>query len=116
LLEHLLDNFLLLNEESTNNPLADADCAAGATIGAGNRLLVLSDAPEPHWALLLREPLESGATVATFGRGRCLLDLVEGEHTTWSLDLANLVGLGGVRMTTTVLETLNHDKLQHSYN
>ena len=61
-------------------------------------------------------PLESGATVATFGRGRCLLDLVEGEHTTWSLDLANLVGLGGVRMTTTVLETLNHDKLQHSYN
>jgi len=107
LLENLLDDLLLLNEESTHNPVTDASCAAGATIGTGNRLLVLGQALV-HDRPEVRDPLEDSSTVATLNTGGLLADVVEGEHATRRFDLADLVGLGRVRVTTTVCEALDH--------
>ena len=53
-------------------------------------------------------PLKGRSTVATLDCAGLLGHLVEGEHATRGLHLANLVRLGGVRMTAAVSETLNH--------
>jgi len=65
----------------------------------------------------VRDPLQHVAAVATLDAGGVLADVVEGEHTTRRLNLANLVGLGRVRMTTAVCEALDHAdcKEPHDY-
>lgn len=43
LLHHLLDNLLLLNQEGTDDPVADAVAASGTTVGSLDGLLGLRD-------------------------------------------------------------------------
>jgi len=116
LLQHLLNNLLLLDQEGTHNPLAHTGCTAGTAIGTSNCLLVLCQTLVHHWPHV-RDPLQHVAAVATLDAGGVLADVVEGEHTTRRLNLANLVGLGRVRMTTAVCEALDHAdcKEPHDY-
>merc|ERR1719258_455282 len=93
--------FWLLNEESSHNPLADTPSAARATVGTGDGLLVLGDTLVEVRAKS-GEPLEDFAAVSALDTGSLLAHVVEREHATRRLHLANLVRLGGVRMTTTV--------------
>merc|ERR1711898_62398 len=107
LLEHLLDNLLLLDQEGAHDPLADACGAAGATVGTGHPLLVLGNASVLHGAHA-GKPLESHAAVSALDLGGVLGNLVEGKHATGGLHLANLVRLGGVRVTAAVGKALDH--------
>ena len=116
LLEHLLDNLLLLNQESTDNAVLDAVGASRSTVGALDGLLgagnlgVLAGAEggntlELGTAVLgivnsLSPNTVSISTYTALGGSALLLDVQVTELTTGSLDDADLLALGVVWRTS----------------
>lgn len=116
LLEDLLDNLLLLNEESTDNAVLDAVGASRTTVGALDGLLGAGDGGVFAGAER-RDTGELGAAVLSsvsaglrhagalhtytaLGSSALLLDVKVTELTTGSLDHADLLAPGVVGGTT----------------
>jgi len=107
LTEESLDDLLLLKKESTNNALTNGGSREDTTVDAGDGALSLGKR-------LVLEGAESGDTIellagiSALGDGCLLADVLEGELATGGTDLGNTVGLGVVRLTATISNTLNH--------
>ena len=109
LLEHLLDDLLLLDQESTDNAVLNAVGASRSAVsaldgllGAGN-LGVLAGAEGG-------DTLELGTTVTALGGSALLLDVQVTELTTGSPDNADLLALGVVWRTSPVGESVGRHR------
>lgn len=116
LLEHLLDDLLLLDQESTDDAVLDAVCASRSTVGALDGLLGAGDGGifagteggdtselgSAVLAMVSKKALASswGSTYTALGGSALLLDVQVTELTTGSLDDANLLALGVVWRTS----------------
>ena len=104
LLEHLLDDLLLLDEEGTDDPVLDAVCASRATISTLDGLLGAAD-------LCVFAGTESGDTgeldtaVTTLGSGALLLDVEISELASGSLDYADILARGVVGRSSAVCKS-----------
>ena len=94
LLEDLLDELLLLNEESAENAILDARVAAGATVSAVDLAAALGHLGHLGGADALDTVQGLAAVTALDGTG-VLAEVVHVQLATL-LDQLDLVGLGGV--------------------
>ena len=102
--QKLLDGFLLLEEEGSDNALADAGSAAAAAVCPGNSLLPLLEV-SVGTAL---EVLDSGKADLAIGATRALGLLDDGlgnKLATRSTDGGGLLGLGVVRVASNASDT-----------
>ena len=102
--QKLLDGFLLLEKEGSDNALADAGSAAAAAVCPGNSLLPLLEV-SVGTAL---EVLDSGKADLAIGATRALGLLDDGlgnKLATRSTDGSGLLGLGVVRVASNASDT-----------
>lgn len=95
LLQHSLDNLLLLNQERSDNSLLDTVGASRATVSSLDGLAGLGDVGVLSWSQRGNTG-QGNATVATLDLGRLLLDVLGDQLSTWGLDDLDLVGSGVV--------------------
>lgn len=96
-LQHSLDDLLLLNQERSDNSLLHAVGASGATVRSLHGLVGLG-----HLSVLSRSQRgntgQSNATVTALDLGSLFLDVLGHQLSTWGLDDLDLVGSGVVWM------------------
>ena len=105
LLENLLDNLLLLNQESTDNAVLDTSGAAGTTVGTADVLLGAGDLGV-FTGTKGGNTRELDATVTALGSSALLLDVEVPELAAGGLDNADLVGPRVVRVPSPVLQSV----------
>lgn len=103
ILQHSLDNLLLLDQESSDNSLLNTVGTSGTTVGSLDGLLGLGDLSVLSWSQG-SDTLQSDTTVTTLGGGSLLLQVLGNQLTTWSLNDSNLVRLGVVCLLVLVWE------------
>lgn len=95
ILQHSLDDLLLLNQESSDNSLLDTVGASRTTVSSLDSLLGLGDLSVLSWSQG-GDTLQRDTTVTTLWSGSLLLQVLSDQLTTWGLDDSDLVGLGVV--------------------
>jgi len=105
LLEDLLDDLLLLDQESTDDAVLDAAGASRSTVGALDGLLGAGDLGVLAGAEG-GDTLELGTAVTALGGSTPLLDVQVTEFTTGGLDDADLLAPGVVGRATPVGESV----------
>ena len=106
-LEDLHDDLLFLNKESTNNLFTDGLVAQNTSVSPEDLLVsetVSGAFAGPHWL----DTLELDTGHGALGHGWSLLQVLEDQFTTGCSNGAPSVGLGVVRQSPTVSDTLNH--------
>ena len=104
LLEHLLDDLLLLDEEGPDDAVADALVAAGSAVGAADLPLPLLEVLEVG-GLVVLDAGEGGVAVSAVGALVLLGDDVGGVAASGGLHLCYEVRPGGVRVTRALLDS-----------
>jgi len=105
LLHDLLDNLLFLNQERANHTVLDAVGTPGTTVGALDSLLWSGDAGV-FARTQSRDTGEFDAAVTAFWCSALLLQVKISELASGSLNNADLVRLGVVRLSPTVGESV----------
>jgi hypothetical protein len=106
LLEHLLDDLLLLDQESADNAVLDAAGAPRSTVRTLDGLLgrragtPWSLVPQSCQSLITASSVFAGQTYTALGGSALLLDVQVTELTAGSLDDADLLALGVVWRTS----------------
>lgn len=95
LLQHSLDNLLLLNQEGSDDSLLDTVGASGTTVSSQDGLLRLLDSGVFSWSQS-SNALQLQTAVTTLDLGGLLLDVVGDQLATWGLDHLDLVRSGVV--------------------
>lgn len=95
LLQHSLDDLLLLNQEGSDDSLLDTVGTSGTTVSSLDGLVGLRDRSVLSWSQR-GNTWQSNATVTTLDSGTLLLDVLSNQLSTWGLDDLDLVGSGVV--------------------
>lgn len=94
-LDNLLDDLLLLNQESSHDSLLDTVGATRATVDTGNGLAGLRQSGVSSWSHG-SNTWKSDTAVTTLRSGHQLFDVLGVQHTAWGLDDPDLVRAGVV--------------------
>ena len=95
LLDDLLDDLLLLDQESSHDSLLDTVGTSGATVWSGDSLVGLGHGCVLSWSQR-GNTSQGDAAVTTLRSGGQLLDVLRTQDTAWGLNNLDLVGLGVV--------------------
>ena len=106
-LQHSLDDLLLLNQEGSDDSLLDTVGASGTTVSSLHGLVGLGHLGVLSWSQR-RDTWQLAATVTAFDLGSLLLDVLSNQLSAWGLDNLDLVGSGVVWSLSSVCDTLSH--------
>ena len=104
---HGLDNLLFFDQESADDSLTNTKVTSGSTVSTRDSSLSLLQRTHMHRAHIL-DPRKLAFAVTTDGLAGLLGKVLDGQLSTGSLNLSDLVRLGVVCLSTSVSYSLDH--------